>query len=320
MSSGSPPASPEHPDRTPAGSPSGSISASSSGSSLGLVSGSASGLASGSTASSTSGSALGSSSEPAIRAAGLRFAYRGDEFVLGGVDLEAWEGEFICLLGPNGSGKTTLLRCLLRSLRPQSGEVLVRGRPIGSYTARALARLLAYVPQFPTSAFAFPVRELILLGRYAHAGLLGIAAPQDLAVANLAMEMTGTLSFADRLLDELSGGEAQRVMIARALAQQPSILLLDEPTSHLDLRNQVHIHRMVHRIAHEWPMAVVCASHDVNLAARFADKLVLLKSGRVVASGPPTEVIQKETLEEVYETRVELVPSPSSPVPIVVVA
>jgi iron complex transport system ATP-binding protein len=155
------------------------------------------------------------------------------------------------------------------------------------------------------------------MGRFAHAGILGIAAEQDLSVATLALEMTDTLPFADRLLDELSGGEAQRVMIARALAQQPSILLLDEPTSHLDLRSQASIHRMMQRLAHDWPMVVICASHDVNLAARFADRLILMREGRIVAKGTPREVIQRDTLEETYGTKIELVESPHWPVPIV---
>jgi iron complex transport system ATP-binding protein len=256
--------------------------------------------------------------DPAVRVEGLRFGYRTGQLVLDGVSLVATEGQFVSLLGPNGSGKTTLLRCLMNQLRPAAGSVTLRGKMASAYSQRALARILAYVPQFPVSEFALPVRELVLLGRYAHSGVLGIAAPLDLAVASLAMQMTDTLAFADRLLDELSGGEAQRVMIARALAQQPAILLLDEPTSHLDLKSQTHIHRMIQRIAHEWPMVVLGASHDVNLAARFADVLVLMKQGRVVASGTPREVIRRETLEETYETRIELLEAPGWPVPIVV--
>jgi len=255
---------------------------------------------------------------PAIHAEGVRFAYRPDNLVLDGVNLSAAQGQFICLLGPNGSGKTTLLKCLMNWLRPAGGRITVLGQPIASYSSRGLARLVAYVPKLPVSAFAFTVRELVLMGRFAHAGILGLARPEDVAVARLAMKMTDTQQFADRLLDELSGGEAQHVMIARALAQQPSVLLLDEPTSHLDLRNQTNIHRMMQRLSHDWPMAVVCASHDVNLAARFADQLVLLRRGKVVASGAPREVIRRETLEETYETRIELVESPSYPVPFVI--
>jgi iron complex transport system ATP-binding protein len=255
--------------------------------------------------------------ERAIATEQLRFRYRGGSPVLDGVSIAAAEGQLVCILGPNGCGKTTLLRCLMGWLRAESGCVYVRERPVLDMSPKVLARLVAYVPQFPTSAFAFAVSELVLMGRFAHAGLLGLPSKQDLAVARLAMEMTGTLAFADRSLDELSGGEAQRVMVARAIAQQPSILLLDEPTSHLDLRSQVHIHRMLHRLAHDWPMTVVCVSHEVNLAARFADQLILMKAGRVVAGGSPEEVIRRETLEETYETKIELVTSPGWPVPVV---
>lgn len=254
---------------------------------------------------------------PDISVQDLSYEYRPGEPVVRNVHLSASQGEFSCLLGPNGSGKTTLLRCLMGALEPKGGSVLVGGRPVSSYSRLELARLVAYVPQFPSSTFAFPVRELVLMGRFAHAGILGIPAEQDLSVANLAMQMTDTLPLAERLLDELSGGEAQRVMIARALAQQPAILLLDEPTSHLDLRSQASIHRMMQRLAHDWPMVVMSASHDINLAARFADHLILMKQGCIVASGTPREVIQRETLEETYGTKIELVESPHWPVPIV---
>jgi iron complex transport system ATP-binding protein len=252
-----------------------------------------------------------------LEARRVEFAYRPGEPVLKGVALRAAAGRLVCVLGPNGSGKTTLLRCLLGRLRVGSGEVVLDGRPLGSYSARGLARMMAYVPQFPASAFAFTVRELVLMGRYAHTGLLGLAGAQDQAVATLAMQMTGTLAFADRTLGELSGGEAQCVMIARALAQQPSVTLLDEPTSHLDIRNQLVIYRMMQRLARDWEMAVVCVSHDVNLAARFADELVLMRGGEVLASGEPGAVVRREVLAETYGVEIELIASPGEAVPIV---
>ena len=131
------------------------------------------------------------------------------------------------------------------------------------------------------------------------------------------MIMTETLDFAGRTLDELSGGEAQCVMIARALAQQPEVLLLDEPTSHLDIKNQLGIYGMMRRLAHEWKMAVICVSHDVNLAGRFADELVLMRDGRVIADGSPAEVIRKDVLHRAYDVRIDLIETPDSPVPLV---
>jgi iron complex transport system ATP-binding protein len=252
-----------------------------------------------------------------LQAADVQFAYRPERPVLRGVSFTAQAGKLLCILGSNGSGKTTLLRCLLNRLRPTAGRILLDGRDVRKHSPRQLARLLAYVPQVPTSAFGFTVRELVLMGRFAHAGALGMTGEQDLAVAKLAMQMTNTEAFADRTLDELSGGEAQCAMIARALAQQPSVMLLDEPTSHLDIRNQLVIYRMMQRLAHDWQMAVVCVSHDVNVASRFADRLLLMRAGEVVADGPPTEVISPEIIAATYDVKVELVSVPDSPVPLV---
>ncbi len=252
-----------------------------------------------------------------LAAEGVAFGYRPDEPVLRGVSLTAEPGRLTCLLGPNGSGKTTLLRCLLGRLRPSAGRVMLDGKDIRRHTPRQLGRLLAYVPQQPAAAFAFRVEEVVLMGRYAHTGVLGLAAAGDLAVAREAMRMTATADFAGRALEELSGGEAQRVMIARALAQQPAVVLLDEPTSHLDIRNQLHIYRMLQRVAHDWPTAVVCVSHDVNIAARFADELVLLRDGEVIATGPPVEVIREDLLAATYDVAVDLLDAPGSVVPLV---
>jgi ABC-type cobalamin/Fe3+-siderophores transport system ATPase subunit len=242
-----------------------------------------------------------------LQARELAFGYRPSTPVLRGVDFAAATGRLVCILGPNGSGKTTLLRCLLGQLRPTSGTLLLDGRALKGYSSRGLARLMAYVPQFPVSAFAFSVRELVMMGRFAHTGLLGLASRQDAAVAQQAMIMTETVQFADRTLEEISGGEAQRVMIARALAQQPQVLLLDEPTSHLDVKHQLGIYRMMVRLAHDWPMAVVCVSHDVNLAGRFSDELVLMRDGAVVAAGRPEEVIRADVLRQTYDVEVELI-------------
>lgn len=243
-------------------------------------------------------------------ASDLHFAYQPGRNVLRGASLTARRGRFLCLLGPNGSGKTTFLKLLLGFLRPLAGRIELQGRLLEKYSARDLARKVAYVPQTPTCAFRFPVRELVLMGRYAHTGAMGLPGKTDLEIARLAMEMTDSTTLADRTLDELSGGQAQCAMIARALAQQPSVCLLDEPTSHLDLRNQLKIYRMMQRLAHDWDMAVVCVSHDVNLAARFADELLLMKEGIVLADGEPSAVIREDLLREAFDVPVELIPVP----------
>lgn len=238
---------------------------------------------------------------------GIAFSYSGNQEVLRGVSLTASKGQLTCLLGPNGSGKTTLLRCLLGLLSPQRGQILLDGRLVSEYSTRKLAQKVAYVPQFPQSAFAFTARELVLMGRYSHTGLLGIAGKKDLDIVREAMKMTDTDTYAQRTLSELSGGEAQRVMIARALAQQPQVMLLDEPTSHLDIRNQLMIYRMMRRLAHDWGMTVICVSHEVNMAARFADQLVLMRKGEILAHGSSREVINEAILREVYEVDIELI-------------
>ncbi len=252
-----------------------------------------------------------------VEARDLLFGYDPKTPVLRGVSMAAAAGGFTCLLGPNGSGKTTLLRCLLGQIRPQQGAALLDGVPVGDYSPLDLARMVSYVPQFPTSTFAFTVREIILMGRYPHTGALGLAGRQDLDVADLAMRMTETADFAARTLEELSGGEAQRVMVARALAQQPSIMLLDEPTSHLDIRNQLLVYRLLQRVAKDWPMTVICVSHDLNVAARFADSLVLMRGGQILAAGAPADVIRKDLLEQTYDVDIELIRAGDSPVPFV---
>lgn len=250
-------------------------------------------------------------------ARGLAFGYDPAVPVLRGVDLSAWSGKLLCMLGPNGSGKTTALRCLLGQLTPDSGTIHLADQPLADYGARGLAKMMAYVPQFPTSAFAFTARQLVMMGRLPHTGALGVTGEEDDKVADLAMEMTESLVFSSRTLDELSGGEAQRVMIARALAQQPSVLLLDEPTSHLDIRHQITIYRMMVRLARDWGIAVVCVSHDVNLAGRFADELLLMKDGQVLAQGVPRDVIRADVLSQAYDVQVELIDSPGRDMPIV---
>ena len=252
-----------------------------------------------------------------LKADDVVFAYRSGQTVLRGVSLAGESGRLTCVLGPNGSGKTTLLRCLLGQLRPSGGSIVLDGRAVRAYSPRGLARVMAYVPQFPSSAFSFSVQQIVLMGRFAHTGVLGLAGAKDLAVARQAMDMTDTLAFADRQLTELSGGEAQRVMIARALAQQPAVVLLDEPTSHLDIRNQLMIYRMMTRLAHDWPTAVVCVSHDVNLAGRFADDLVLMRDGKVLAAGPPGDVVREDVLRDAYEVEIDLIPVSGCDVPVV---
>lgn len=221
-----------------------------------------------------------------------------------GISVDIARGEFVSLIGPNGSGKTTLLRLLSGSLSPDRGTVEIFGRDARAMRRREAARKVAVVPQETSVAFAFTVEEIVLMGRFPHLGAYGFEGEHDLELAREAMKLTETLKFAGRSIQDLSGGERQRVIIARALAQEADVLLLDEPTAFLDIRHQVEVSRLVGNLKKEKGLTVVAASHDLNLAASFCDRLVLLKEGEVFAEGPPEEVIDESILGEAYETEV----------------
>ena len=255
----------------------------------------------------------------ALSACELVAGYRSGQRVLDGINVTLSHGELVCILGPNGSGKSTLLRCLLGLLKPLTGSIEIEGQTITTMPPAILARQMAYVPQRTATAFAMTVREVVLTGRFAHGGVLGLATPDDIEAAQEAMHRCGVTSLSDRLMDELSGGEAQCVMIARAVAQHTRIMLLDEPTSHLDLKNQSAIYRLMRSLAHEFHQGVLCVSHDVNLAARFADRLIMMNSGQIVADGEPAKVMTKVNLEVTYETMVRLLQIDDEIVPVVMV-
>ena len=240
--------------------------------------------------------------EPAIEARDLRFSY-GREPVIKDVSLACSTGELIGIIGPNGSGKSTLLRLLSGVLRPAGGEVRVRGKRIGDYVLRELAQTVAVVPQDTMIEFPFSVTEIVLMGRSPHLGGFAFEDDRDLQVARAAMQRAGVLHLAGRSVLELSGGERQRVILARALAQEASILLLDEPTAFLDIRHEVEIYDLLQDLQREGK-SIITVLHDLNLAGLYCDRIALLKAGRLVRVGPPSEVITYATLTEVYETEV----------------
>jgi iron complex transport system ATP-binding protein len=231
-------------------------------------------------------------------AGSVRCAYDGRD-VLGGVSLCVGPGEFVALVGPNGSGKSTLLRTLSRTLRPREGSVTLDGRDLyGGLDAREAARAIAVVPQETPFDFEFSAYEVVMMGRHPHLGRFEPEEGAHAGAARAAMEATGTWEFRDRPVTELSGGERRRVLVARAFAQNPRYLLLDEPVTHLDVRHQVEILRTVK--AHG--AAVVAVLHDFNLARAYATRAVLLEGGRVAAEGEPARVLAAETLERVFAT------------------
>ncbi len=235
-----------------------------------------------------------------LHAADLAFAYDAARPVLAGLSLEVPAGAVVGVLGPNGSGKTTLLRLLAGTRRPTGGEVRFDGRPLGAYSRRALARRVAVVPQETHLAFDYSVMEMVLMGRHPHLGLFEVEGPADLATARDALAATGALHLEDRDFATLSGGEKQRVVIAAALAQAADVLLLDEPTSSLDLGAQLEIAQLLTELNQRRGVTMVVSTHDLHLAAGVCRDLVLLRDGRIVAAGPIATVLTRENLRALY--------------------
>jgi iron complex transport system ATP-binding protein len=235
--------------------------------------------------------------------------------VLREVSLTAARGQYLGLVGPNGSGKSTLLRVLSRVLAPSRGQVLLDGVDIYRMPARNLARRLAVVAQDNAVHFDFTVRDVVLMGRAPHLSRFGMEGPQDYAIAARCLELTRTALFADRPITALSGGERQRGMIARALAQEPEVLLLDEPTAHLDINHQIEILDLTRKLTASHGLATLVVLHDLNLASQYCDHLVLLAEGRVIAAGPPQEVVTESHIREAYgaDVQVRLHPTTGRP-------
>ena len=238
-----------------------------------------------------------------LRVEGLGYAYNGHQ-ALAGVDLTAEPGEIVGVIGPNGSGKSTLLRIVSGVLGGYDGSVRVAGDEVTSTPRRRLARMLAVVPQESPPSLPFTVLETVLMGRHPHLSGIAFETAEDLAIARAALERTGAGGLAPRSIRELSSGERQRILFARALAQQPRALLLDEPTSYLDIRYQVELYDMVRSLVEEQKTTVLTALHDLNLAAEYCNRLYLLRRGCMHASGPTAEVLTYQNLTEAFETDV----------------
>ncbi|MBU0699170.1 MAG: ABC transporter ATP-binding protein [Proteobacteria bacterium] len=229
----------------------------------------------------------------------LNYFY-GNFQVLNDLTFSVQRGDFFIIIGPNGSGKTTLMKVIAGILKPQTGRLEILGHSIDQYTRKALARTIAFVPQTLPVDFPFTVTEVVLMGRSPYLGMLGLEQERDLEIARQAIAFTGVEHLAHRKLDQLSGGEQQRGFIARAICQEPEVILLDEPTASLDLAHQVRLLDLMEKLKREKGVTVVMVSHDVNLAAMYADSLLLLHKGRIVSRGNPDQVLTFETLEEVY--------------------
>ncbi len=235
----------------------------------------------------------------AIDVAKISLTY-GKVSVLKDVSFTVNPGEFFVIIGPNGSGKTSLIKSIAGIEKPQHGRIDIMGRPLSGYGRKALARKVALVPQTAPADFPFTVAETVLMGRAPHLGLLGLESESDLKIVRQVMVFTGVAELADRKIEHLSGGERQRAFVARAVCQSSDIILLDEPTASLDLAYQARLMDLMEALKNDRGATIVMVSHDVNLAALYADRLLLLKDGQIMSQGRPADVLTYETLEKVY--------------------
>lgn len=235
---------------------------------------------------------------PLLQAVHLNFAYT-DPPVLHDVSLDLYPGQVVALIGPNGSGKSTLIK-LLCGLLHGTGQILLENRPLPRWRKRLLARRVAYLPQNPSHDPADRVADVLRLGRACYWAAFGLETEHDLRVADQVAELLQLTNLLDRRMDELSGGQRQRVFIGRCLVQEPAMLLLDEPNTFLDLKHQVDVLKLLQNLAHEHSLAVLMASHDLNLAGAFADQLLLMSDGRITARGPTADVLRPDLIEQAY--------------------
>jgi len=227
-------------------------------------------------------------------------AYYGSVKILDGIDFSASHGELLGVIGPNGSGKTTLLRTISRILKPKVGTILLEGRDVQGMKDKEFSRNFAAVPQDTTINFDFSALDIVLMGRNPHLGRLELEGEEDIEIARRCMELTNCWHLAERPITELSGGERQLVIIARALTQEPKVLLLDEPTSHLDINYQIEIMELLKRLTSEEKLIVVAVIHDLNLAAQYCDRLALLHEGKIVSLGTQAQVLTAENIKNTF--------------------
>ncbi len=242
---------------------------------------------------------------PLLQVEKLNFSYD-SEPTLRDVSLSVQKMEFIGLIGPNGSGKSTLLKHMGGVLNDDQGAIRFNNSPLKSINKKKLARSITWIPQEHPMVFLFTVQEIVLMGRHPYLSPLSFEGEEDYKIARHAMEITQTLKFSERYFNEISGGEKQRVMLASAIAQEPEIMLLDEPTSALDLKYQVQILDILKHLNTEKQITLVLAMHDLNLASRYCQRLILLSEGTIARDGTPEEVLQKDIIESVYGVNINL--------------
>jgi iron complex transport system permease protein len=250
-----------------------------------------------------------------LRLQDLRFSY--DHEILTDINLEVRVGEIVALLGPNGAGKSTLLNLAAGKLQPQTGEIFLQERPLTEFSRREVAQQIALVAQANDLHFPMTALEYVLAGRFANTSGIGFDSPGDIAIALQSLSATDTAQFSARPFNQLSSGEKQRVVLARALAQLPSLLLLDEPTANLDLAHQITLLQLVRRLTREQHLGALFVTHEINLAAEFADRIALLKDGKILACGTPNEMLTADSLQQVFGTLLHVTTHPHSGKPLI---
>lgn len=238
-----------------------------------------------------------------------------DKTVIKGVNFSVNKGDFIGVIGPNGAGKSTLIKTLSRTLKPFKGTIIHEEKDIYKISLNESARSIAVVPQDTLIAFEFTVWDIVMMGRLPHIKRFKRETERDLKVVEKCLELTNTKELAGRLINELSAGERQRVIIAKALAQEPRLLILDEPTSHLDISHQIEIFDLLRGLSENENLTVIAVLHDLNLASEYCNRLILMNEGKIFAQGKPDEVLRYKTIEEVYKTVVVVGASPVSKKP-----
>ena len=241
----------------------------------------------------------------------------GEKPILVGLDLDAAQGEVLGLVGPNGSGKSTFLRIAAGTLTPQCGRVILNGEDMVQLKPKDRARLVAVVQQSPAAPPGFTAMDLVLMGRNPHLGLLQWESKSDYDTCRGVMELTETWEFADRQVSTLSGGELQRVFMARALAQETPVLLLDEPTAHLDISYQTAVLDIINRVRSLSDLTVIVAMHDLTLAAQYCDRIAVLHEGSVLACGDPSETLREDVVSKAFGAPVHIIPHPATGTPVV---
>ncbi len=241
----------------------------------------------------------------------LSCGYDGRE-VIKDISFFVKKGDFLGIIGPNAAGKTTLFRTITGILKPWKGDILYKGKDISGISPRDLAREVAVMPQILEVPSAFSVEEFVLMGRFPHTGRFEALRQEDYRILEDTLNLTDILSFRERKIHELSGGERQRVILAQSFAQEPQLLLLDEPTSHLDIAHQVQILDLVKKLNKEKGLTVIIVLHDLNLASSYCDRLILLKEGAIFREGSPQDVLTYQNIEKVYKTVVVVKKNPVS--------